>query len=253
MEKEEPVKETIDEKEKEIRRREENECLAVNSILKGSIARIISFNRKNQNKDNIRFLNEEEEKLFCEIYKECYNYIINSIRSKNTDIFNYNREDNLFSILIKSNNVDEGEKKLFFLKVPDNKTFMETRFFKKLIIDSILYFVIKFNFSKSRAIWMTDAYDESILVVEPVFKRRYVFLMPFMANYFLSIPGMAKKLNDLAVFVDTNSGLTTTGEKGGTIRNKKRVKKTLKKNYKKKKYRNKHRNFYKNKSKRKYK
>ncbi len=193
---------------------ESNECDMVKNVLNNSIRKINDLNKNMNNNDFIKDLNEPLNNLICDLYKEIFTFTINSINNNtknNRNIINFNPENNLFSISVITNAVNEGSKRIFSLGTPNYDIKISLTNFKKLIIDSILFFMIKFNQDKDRRVWFYDFNNYSVISDDFILQRYYLILIPLMINYFLEIPGMSIKFTELGNQYD----LYNYQEKGG--------------------------------------
>ena len=206
------------------------------NILNTSINKINRLNESFDETTKINMLNEEQAVKFCDIFKETFKFIVDFNKTIPFNILRFDSAKNIFVITVASDIVNEGEEYNFFNRVPNYEIKMKPDQFIKLILDSILFYIIKFNKNKYKPTWVNDLNNNSVLVDDFILQRYYSILIPIMINYILGIPGMAAKLNELATLIDTTNFQTDTSQKGGKFTNKNKVKKTLKKNIKKRKY-----------------
>lgn len=153
------------------------------SILNHSIDKLNSLNKTN---DQLSRFSPTQEIIFCDIYNSCYNML----KNKSSNIVNYNSNNNIYIINLTFylNQFQDSSSKVSDFVLTENE-------FIKLIIDSILFAMFKYN---GKSVLTRDSYDNNVLVSNSALKKHYHNLMNKLTLYLFESYELSNKLQQLA-------------------------------------------------------
>lgn len=153
------------------------------SILNHSIDKLNSLNKTN---DQLSRLSPTQEIIFCDIYNSCYNML----KNKSSNIVNYNSNNNIYIINLTFylNQFQDSSSKVSDFVLTENE-------FIKLIIDSILFAMFKYN---GKSVLTRDSYDNNVLVSNSALKKHYHNLINKLSLYLFESYELSNKLQQLA-------------------------------------------------------
>jgi hypothetical protein len=151
-------------------------------ILNDSIDKLNKLNKPLVETHQLNRLTPTQETIFCDIFNSYYN----KVKKTSNDIFTYNPSKNTYNIKLKFQNYPQD--KIVNYELTENE-------FIKLIIDSILFSMFKFN---GKTVWTRDLNDNNVLIKNTVLKENYHYLMSKLSSNIFESQESSIKLQELA-------------------------------------------------------
>ena len=151
-------------------------------ILNDSIDKLNKLNKPLAETHQLDRLTPTQETIFCDIFYSYYK----KLKKTSNDIFTYNPNNNTYNIKLKFDNYRQD--KIINYELSENE-------FIKIIIDSILFSMFKFN---GKTVWTRDLNDNNVLIKNTNLKENYHFLMSKLSSNIFESQESSIKLQELA-------------------------------------------------------
>lgn len=184
--------------------RNELNCDNIIKILNNSIS---VLNKSNTNfRDTARFnnLNSEQSNIFCNLVNISFESIINKIKTNDIILSDQSNNNFTFKLTLSTPYSSDIFTRNQMSPVTTQTVDLTKTQLIKLIIDSLLFFIIKFE---GKNIFMTDSNNFCVFADNTnnsKLKLYYLNLIQIIVQYMLSLDGMAEKLNNLSTFIETS-------------------------------------------------
>jgi hypothetical protein len=140
------------------------------AILNHSIDKLNNLNKSLHGTEQLQRFTKNQEQIFCYIFNSAYQ----RLKSTSNELVTFDEDNNNYKI--------------------DNSVLTQNEFIK-LILDSILFAMFKY---KGNTVWTNDLSDNSVLVLNPLLKKNYHYLMSKMIIFIFDTPQLSTKLQELA-------------------------------------------------------